>query len=87
MDFSELVGADAYVSGNVGSAPPGEMAEWVEYMTSPAGSTLANERAANGRKEPWRVPYVGLGNELWGCGGNMRAGICRGLDASLRAPS
>lgn len=72
MNFAELVGAEAYISGNVGSAPPRELAEWVEYVTSPAGS-LADERAANGRKEPWKLPYIGLGNELWGCGGNMRA--------------
>ncbi len=72
MDFAELVGAEAYVSGNVGNGSPREMAEWVEYITSPAGS-LADERAANGRKEPWKLPYFGLGNELWGCGGNMRA--------------
>jgi alpha-N-arabinofuranosidase len=71
MDFSEAVGAEAYVSGNLGSAPPYEMAEWVEYMTSPTGSSLANERAANGRKTPWKVAMFGLGNELWGCGGNM----------------
>ncbi|MBS1872916.1 MAG: alpha-N-arabinofuranosidase [Acidobacteria bacterium] len=72
LDFAELVGAEAYISGNVGSAAPRELAEWVEYVTSPAGS-LANERAANGRKTPWKLPYIGLGNELWGCGGNMRA--------------
>jgi alpha-L-arabinofuranosidase len=72
MDFAELVGAEAYVSGNVGNGAPREMAEWVEYITSPAGS-LADERAANGRKTPWKLPYFGLGNELWGCGGNMRA--------------
>ena len=45
MDFAELIGAEAYVSGNVGSGTPQEMAEWVEYMTSPTGSTLAKERA------------------------------------------
>lgn len=72
MDFAELIGAEAYVSGNVGNGTPAEMAEWVEYMTSPAGS-LADERARNGRKEPWKLPFFGLGNELWGCGGNMRA--------------
>jgi alpha-L-arabinofuranosidase len=72
MDFAELVGAEAYVSGNVGNGSPREMAEWVEYLTSPAGS-LATERAANGRATPWKLPYFGLGNELWGCGGNMRA--------------
>jgi alpha-N-arabinofuranosidase len=71
MDYSEMLGAEAYVSGNVGSAPPREMAEWVEYITSPTGSTLAKERAANGRKAPWKLAMFGLGNELWGCGGNM----------------
>lgn len=72
MDYSELVGAEAYVSGNVGNGTPQEMAEWVEYMTAPVGSTLANERAANGRKAPWKLPMFGIGNELWGCGGHMR---------------
>ena len=72
MDFTELVGAQAYVSGNVGSGTPREMQEWVEYMTWSEGS-LAEERAKNGRKQPWTVPFFGLGNELWGCGGSMRA--------------
>ncbi|MGK6319430.1 alpha-N-arabinofuranosidase [Sphingomonas sp. DT-204] len=71
MDFAELIGAEAYVSGNVGNGTPQEMAEWVEYMTAPAGS-LAEERARNGRKAPWKLPMFGIGNELWGCGGNMR---------------
>ncbi|MCW1428962.1 alpha-N-arabinofuranosidase [Novosphingobium sp. JCM 18896] len=74
-EFFELlrqVGAEAYIAGNVGNGTPQEMAEWVEYMTAPAGS-LAEERARNGHKEPWKVPYFGVGNELWGCGGNMRA--------------
>ena len=72
FDLAEQIGAEAYVAGNVGNGTPQEMAEWVEYMTSPAGS-LAEERARNGRKAPWAVPYFGVGNELWGCGGNMRA--------------
>jgi len=72
MDFAEMIGAEAYISGNVGSASPRELAEWVEYVTSPAGS-LASERAANGRQAAWKLPYLGLGNELWGCGGSMRA--------------
>ncbi|WP_188768220.1 alpha-N-arabinofuranosidase [Novosphingobium endophyticum] len=74
-EFFELlrqVGAEAYISGNVGSGSPRETAEWVEYMTAPAGS-LAEERGKNGQKEPWKLPYFGIGNELWGCGGNMRA--------------
>ncbi|MDX2267740.1 MAG: alpha-L-arabinofuranosidase C-terminal domain-containing protein [Bryobacter sp.] len=89
MEFAELVGAEAYVSGNVGNGAPREMAEWVEYLTSPAGS-LAEERAANGRKEPWKLPYFGLGNELWGCGGNMRpeyaADVTRRYSTFLKAP-
>jgi len=72
MGFVDALGAQPYVSGNVGDAPPREMAEWVEYMTSPTGSTLAKERAANGHPAPYTLPYFGIGNELWGCGGNMR---------------
>ena len=71
MDLVGQIGAEPYISGNVGDGSPREMAEWVEYMTAPAGS-LADERAANGHKAPWAVPYFGIGNELWGCGGNMR---------------
>jgi len=91
MNFAELVGAQSYVSGNVGSSEPREMAEWVEYMTSPTGSSLAKERAANGRATPWKVEYFGIGNELWGCGGNMRpeyaADITRRYSTFLKLPA
>jgi alpha-N-arabinofuranosidase len=73
LNFAELIGADAYVSGNVGNGTPEEMAQWVEYITSDTSSTLANERRRNGRDKPWKLPFFGVGNELWGCGGNMRA--------------
>ncbi len=70
----ERLGASTYVSANVGSAPPAETAQWIEYMTAPQGSTtLANERQRNGHAGPWKIEYLGIGNELWGCGGNMRA--------------
>jgi alpha-N-arabinofuranosidase len=72
MDFADLIGADAYVAGNMGSMAPRDMAQWVEYMTSPLPSSLALERRANGRAAPWRLKYFGVGNESWGCGGNMR---------------
>jgi len=72
LDFVELIGADAYVAGNVGSGSPREMAEWVEYITSDTKSTLAELRRKNGREKPWKLPYFGVGNETWGCGGNMR---------------
>lgn len=90
MDFTEVVGADAYVSGNVGTANPSEMAEWVEYMTSPTSSTIANQRRANGRDKPWKLPMFGIGNELWGCGGDMlpeyAADVTRRYAAFLKVP-
>jgi alpha-L-arabinofuranosidase len=73
FDFAELIGADAYLAGNVGDASPDELAQWVEYITSDTKSALASERRANGRDKPWKLPFIGIGNELWGCGGNMRA--------------
>ena len=71
MDFTALIGAAPFISVNVGSGTPQEAADWLEYMTSALPTTLAQERAANGRAEPWQVPILGLGNETWDCGGNM----------------
>ena len=72
LDLTELIGADAYISGNVGTGTPQELMDWVEYMTADVGSSLADLRRQNGRAKPWKVPFVGVGNESWGCGGNMR---------------
>ncbi|MGC4086869.1 MAG: alpha-L-arabinofuranosidase C-terminal domain-containing protein [Polyangiaceae bacterium] len=66
------MGADAYIAGNVGTGTPREMQEWVEYMTAPHDSSAAARRRKNGRDAPWALPYFGVGNENWGCGGNMR---------------
>lgn len=71
MDLVEQLGCEAYISGNVGSGTIQEMMEWVEYLTSDADSPMANLRRANGREKAWRVKYFGVGNESWGCGGNM----------------
>jgi len=88
MDLCELTGAEPYISGNVGSGSVQEMAQWVEYLTSDADSPMANLRRANGRDKPWKVKYFGLGNESWGCGGNMRpefyADVYRRYDAFLK---
>ncbi|MDQ0374202.1 alpha-N-arabinofuranosidase [Cellulomonas humilata] len=73
MDLCELLGADPYVSANIGSGTVREMSEWVEYLTRADDSPMAALRRANGRQDPWRVPFWGLGNEAWGCGGNLRA--------------
>jgi len=70
--LAEAIGAEAYIAGNLGTGSAREMVEWLEYMTSPSRSTLAEERRANGRDEPFRVPFFGVGNESWGCGGQMR---------------
>jgi len=71
LDFCELIGADAYVNLNVGSGTVREAAEWVEYVTSSNESPMTNLRKKNGREKPWNVKYWAVGNETWGCGGNM----------------
>ena len=71
FDLVELLGADAYVNGNLGSGSAQEMAEWMEYMTTDSKSSLAEQRRKNGRDKPFKVAYFGVGNEAWGCGGNM----------------
>jgi len=71
LDLCEQLGCEAYIAGNVGSGTPEEMQDWVEYMTFDGDSQMASLRRANGRDKPWRVRYFGVGNENWGCGGNM----------------
>lgn len=73
-EFFELcsqLGCEPYINGNVGSGSVREMSEWIEYMTFDGESPMANLRVKNGRTEPWKVKYFGVGNENWGCGGNM----------------
>ena len=70
LNLCEMIGCEPYISGNVGSGTVSELAKWVEYMTAVDGP-MAKLRAQNGRKEPWKVKYLGVGNESWGCGGNM----------------
>ncbi len=71
MDFLEQIGAEAYFSINLGTGTPREAAEWLEYMTAAQPTTLAKERGANGHPAPFKVGYLGIGNESWDCGGNM----------------
>ncbi|MEK4564163.1 alpha-N-arabinofuranosidase [Alkalihalobacillus sp. FSL R5-0424] len=68
----ELIGAEPYINGNVGSGTVQEMQEWVEYMTFDGESPMANLRRENGHENAWSLTYFGVGNENWGCGGNMR---------------
>lgn len=70
-----LIGAEPYLAANVGSGTPKEFHDWVSYCNAPVGTeSLADERASNGDKEPFRVKYWGVGNESWGCGGDMKPG-------------
>jgi alpha-N-arabinofuranosidase len=71
MDFLEQIGSEAFISLNVGSGTPQEAAEWLEYLTAAQPTTLAKERAANGHPAPYKIAYLGIGNESWDCGGNM----------------
>ena len=71
IGLCRLIGAEPYLAGNVGSGTPDELRDWTEYSNYPSASTLAEERAANGSPEPFKVRYWGVGNENWGCGGNM----------------
>ena len=72
FDLVEQLGAEAYVNGNLGTGTVREMAEWVEYMTADGTSSLARLRARNGHPAPYKIAFFGIGNEAWGCGGNMR---------------
>ena len=74
-EFFELcrqLGCKTYINGNLGSGTVQEMSEWVEYMTFNGVSPMADLRKKNGHEEPWTIDYFGVGNENWGCGGNMR---------------
>jgi alpha-N-arabinofuranosidase len=71
MDFLDQIGAQAYLSVNVGTGTPREAAEWLEYLTTAQPTTLAKERAANGHADPYKIGFLGIGNENWDCGGNM----------------
>lgn len=71
FDFLGQIGADAFISANIGSGTVREAADWFEYMTSDKPTSLGKERAANGHPAPYKVKVLGLGNENWGCGGGM----------------
>jgi alpha-N-arabinofuranosidase len=73
LDLCQRLECEPYICGNVGSGTVQEMSEWLEYLTMPGKSPMADLRRSNGREDAWPVTYWGVGNENWGCGGNMRA--------------
>ena len=72
LRLCELLSCEPYIAGNVGSGTVQEMSEWMEYMTFSGVSPMSALRSENGREDAWKIPYFGIGNENWGCGGNMR---------------
>ena len=88
MELCRQLGCEPYLSGNVGSGTVQEFSDWVEYCNMGGVSPMADLRRQNGREEPWNVKYWGIGNEAWGCGGNMRpeyyADLCRRYATYLR---
>ncbi|AFK05654.1 alpha-L-arabinofuranosidase domain protein (plasmid) [Emticicia oligotrophica DSM 17448] len=73
LDLCERIGAEPYLAGNVGSGTVKDLSDWVSYVNHPGGSPMAELRKQNGRQNPWNVKLWGVGNEAWGCGGNMTA--------------
>ncbi|MXV17012.1 alpha-N-arabinofuranosidase [Hufsiella ginkgonis] len=73
MELCSMLNTEPYIAGNVGSGTVEEMAKWVEYFNFDGESPMANLRKQNGHAAPWKVSFWGVGNESWGCGGNMTA--------------
>ena len=90
LNFCELIGTEPYLSINVGTGTVQEAVEWVEYVTSDNESPMTELRKKNGREKPWKVKYWGVGNENWGCGGDMApdyyANIYRNYASYIRGP-
>jgi alpha-N-arabinofuranosidase len=71
LELCELLQTEPYISANVGSGTVEEMAKWVEYFNFDGISPMSTIRKQNGHEAPWKVSFFGVGNESWGCGGNM----------------
>lgn len=73
LQLCDLIGCEPYIAGNVGSGTVDEMSKWIEYLNLDGESTMAQLRKQNGHPKPYNVKFWGVGNESWGCGGNMTA--------------
>ena len=72
LNMCELLNTEPYLAGNVGSGTVQDLSEWVQYVNFEKNSPMSNLRQQNGREKPWNVRFWGVGNEAWGCGGNMK---------------
>jgi alpha-N-arabinofuranosidase len=71
LNMCELLGTEPYLAGNVGSGTVQDLIDWVQYVNFNGKSPMSDLRQQNGRPKPWQVQFWGVGNEAWGCGGNM----------------
>ena len=72
LNMCEMLGAEPYLAANIGTGTPQELIDWVQYVSFSGVSPMSKLRKQNGRSKPWKVKFWGVGNEAWGCGGNMR---------------
>jgi len=72
LALMKAIGAEPFIVGNIGSGTVQEMHDWWEYVNHPGRSPMADLRRKNGQDAPFNVRLWGMGNEAWGCGGNMR---------------
>lgn len=72
LNMCELIGTEPYLAANVGSGTVQEFTEWIQYVNFDGESPMSKLRKENGREKAWNVKYWGVGNEAWGCGGNMK---------------
>lgn len=73
LHFCKLIGTQPFIAGNVGSGTVAEMRNWVEYLTYPKGTKYSDMRIKDGHPKPYHIKFWGVGNESWGCGGDMTA--------------
>lgn len=71
MELCDMIGCEPYIAGNLGSGTIKDMQDWVDYLSCEKGTAMSELREQNGREKPWRLPFFGIGNESWSCGGNM----------------
>ncbi len=77
------IGCKPYLAANLRTLPARDFYQEIEYCNAPAGPVPSNsaapampnafaaQRAANGDPAPFNVDLWGVGNESWGCGGNL----------------
>ena len=66
LQYAEMLGTQPYICANLGTGTWSEAQQWVEYCNSAEDTAMARLRKQNGRAEPWKVKYWGLGNEMDG---------------------